>query len=108
MVFCFVLFCFAGSTVYTEENTQASTGSFGSNSENMNEDSNMSFPENSESNTMPEYSQDSNDADPEMRVGKFLCDGLDAQFATVFCPFSPSLYLSTCRGVLRLLFTAIK
>ncbi|XP_025090019.1 LOW QUALITY PROTEIN: B-cell CLL/lymphoma 7 protein family member B-like [Pomacea canaliculata] len=33
----------------------------------LNEDSNMSFPENSE-NTMPEYSQDSNDADPEMRV----------------------------------------
>ncbi|XP_076452839.1 uncharacterized protein LOC143288345 [Babylonia areolata] len=57
-----------GSSVYTEENTQASTGSFGSNSENLNEDSNMSFPENSESNTMPEYSQDSNDADPEMRV----------------------------------------
>ncbi|KAK7088048.1 B-cell CLL/lymphoma 7 protein family member A-like [Littorina saxatilis] len=57
-----------GSAVYTEENTQASTGSFGSNSENLNEDSNMSFPENSESNTVPEYSQDSNDADPEMRV----------------------------------------
>ncbi|PVD32845.1 hypothetical protein C0Q70_08292 [Pomacea canaliculata] len=51
----------------TNENTQASTGSFGSNSEILNEDSNMSFPENSE-NTMPEYSQDSNDADPEMRV----------------------------------------
>nr|KAG5686099.1 hypothetical protein BaRGS_021351 [Batillaria attramentaria] len=57
------------SSVYTEENTQQSTGSFGSNSENLNEDSNMSFPEQSESNTMPEYSQDSNDADPEMRVG---------------------------------------
>ncbi|KAK7455725.1 hypothetical protein BaRGS_00039465 [Batillaria attramentaria] len=57
-----------GSSVYTEENTQQSTGSFGSNSENLNEDSNMSFPEQSESNTMPEYSQDSNDADPEMRV----------------------------------------
>lgn len=59
-----------GNSVYTEENTQASTGSFGSNSEILNEDSNMSFPENSE-NTMPEYSQDSNDADPEMRVGEW-------------------------------------
>ena len=67
---------FAGTSVYTEENTQASTGSFGSNSENLNEDSNMSFPENSESNTMPEYSQDSNDADPEMRVGKQNLNGL--------------------------------
>lgn len=58
-----------GSSVYTEENTQQSTGSFGSNSENLNEDSNMSFPEQSESNTVPDsFSQDSNDADPEVRV----------------------------------------
>ena len=60
------------SVVYTEDSTQASTGSCGSVSENFNEDSNTSFPENSESNTVPEYSQDSNEADPEMRVGEQL------------------------------------
>ncbi|CAG5120123.1 unnamed protein product [Candidula unifasciata] len=56
-----------GTVVYTEENTQQSTGSFGS--ENLNEDSNLSFPENSEhSEHTTEFSHDSNDADPQMRV----------------------------------------
>uniref|UniRef100_A0A0B7AG00 Uncharacterized protein n=1 Tax=Arion vulgaris TaxID=1028688 RepID=A0A0B7AG00_9EUPU len=56
-----------GTVVYTEENTQQSTGSFGS--ENLNEDSNLSFPEISEhSEHTTEFSHDSNDADPQMRV----------------------------------------
>ncbi|CAL1535314.1 unnamed protein product [Lymnaea stagnalis] len=58
-----------GTVVYTEESTQQSIGSFGS--ENLNDDSNMSFPENSEHsehNDNNEYSHDSNDADPQMRV----------------------------------------
>ncbi|KAH9512921.1 hypothetical protein Btru_037004 [Bulinus truncatus] len=58
-----------GTVVYTEESTQQSMGSFGS--ENLNDDSNMSFPENSEHsehNDNNEYSHDSNDADPQMRV----------------------------------------
>ncbi|XP_059147701.1 B-cell CLL/lymphoma 7 protein family member A-like isoform X1 [Physella acuta] len=58
-----------GNVVYTEESTQQSIGSFGS--ENLNDDSNMSFPENSEHsehNDNTEYSHDSNDADPQMRV----------------------------------------
>lgn len=61
-----------GSVVYTEENTQQSMGSYGS--DNLNEDSNMSFPEHSElsehnENTCTtEFSHDSNDADPQMRV----------------------------------------
>ena len=63
--------CIAGSFVYSEENTQQSTGSFCS--ENMNEDSNMSFPDHSENsphNENTQMSHDSNDAYPEMRVGK--------------------------------------
>ncbi|GFR81738.1 B-cell CLL/lymphoma 7 protein family member B [Elysia marginata] len=59
-----------GSVVYTEENTQQSMGSYGS--DNLNEDSNMSFPEHSElsehNENTAEFSHDSNDADPQMRV----------------------------------------
>ncbi|RUS78704.1 hypothetical protein EGW08_013525 [Elysia chlorotica] len=59
-----------GSVVYTEENTQQSIGSYGS--DNLNEDSNMSFPEHSElsehNENTTEFSHDSNDADPQMRV----------------------------------------
>ncbi|KAK3797334.1 hypothetical protein RRG08_004693 [Elysia crispata] len=59
-----------GSVVYTEENTQQSIGSYGS--DNLNEDSNMSFPEHSElsehNENAAEFSHDSNDADPQMRV----------------------------------------
>jgi len=60
--------------VYSEENTQQSTGSYGS--ENLNEDSNMSFPEapgesphpHSHASGPADFSQDSNDTYPEMRV----------------------------------------
>ena len=50
-------------------------GSYGS--DNLNEDSNMSFPEHSElsehNENAGEFSHDSNDADPQMRVGKCQC-----------------------------------
>lgn len=56
-----------GTVMYTEENTQQSFGS-----ENLNEDSNLSFAENSEhsehNENTTEFSPDSNDADPQMRV----------------------------------------
>lgn len=94
--------------MYTEENTQASTGSFGSNSENLNEDSNMSFPENSESNTMPEYSQDSNDADPEMRVGELPCDSYNTLFETILFPLPPSVCLTTRTSLLKLFLSAVQ
>jgi len=58
-----------GSFMYSEENTQQSTGSY--RSEDMNEDSNMSFPDHSENsphNDNTQMSHDSNDAYPEMRV----------------------------------------
>jgi len=61
-----------GALVYTEEGTQQSTGSYGS--ENLNEDSNMSFPDHSEASPQNEntneFSRDSSDAYPEMRVAK--------------------------------------
>jgi hypothetical protein len=66
---------FSGAVVYTEENTQQSTGSFGS--ENLNEDSNLSYADNSEPSENNENSasffQDSNDTDSQMRVCEFCC-----------------------------------
>ncbi|XP_005100628.1 BCL7-like protein isoform X2 [Aplysia californica] len=60
----------SGSVVYTEETTQQSVGSYCS--ENLNEDSNMSFPDQSENSphneNTNEFSHDSNDVYPEMRV----------------------------------------
>uniref|UniRef100_A0A0B7AI20 Uncharacterized protein n=1 Tax=Arion vulgaris TaxID=1028688 RepID=A0A0B7AI20_9EUPU len=60
-----------GTIVYTEENTQQSFGS-----ENLNEDSNLSFAEHSEpsehNENTTEFSHDSNDADPRMRVALIM------------------------------------
>ena len=66
-----MLYILPGSVVFSEENTQQSTGSYGS--EILNEDSNMSFPDNSENSPQNtnEFSQDSNDTYPEMREGIF-------------------------------------
>jgi len=63
-----------GSVVFSEENTQQSTGSYGS--EILNEDSNMSFPDNSENSPQNtnEFSQDSNDTYPEMREAIRMAD----------------------------------
>ncbi|XP_046548900.1 B-cell CLL/lymphoma 7 protein family member A-like [Haliotis rubra] len=47
--------------MFGEDSTQQSFND----SENMNEDSNMSFPDHS----VPDFSQDSNDVDPDLRVG---------------------------------------
>ncbi|XP_046340254.1 B-cell CLL/lymphoma 7 protein family member A-like isoform X1 [Haliotis cracherodii] len=49
------------SAMFGEDSTQQSFND----SENMNEDSNMSFPDHS----VPDFSQDSNDVDPDLRVG---------------------------------------
>lgn len=92
LIFCTGLYFypvyFSGNVVYTEESTQQSMGSFGS--ENLNDDSNMSFPENSEHsehNDNTEYSHDSNDADPQMRVGKCCVTKSKKPYLTVLCNY---------------------
>ncbi|XP_067683365.1 B-cell CLL/lymphoma 7 protein family member A-like isoform X1 [Haliotis asinina] len=57
------------SAMFGEDSTQQSFND----SENMNEDSNMSFPDHS----VPDFSQDSNDVDPDLRVGLSMSLGRD-------------------------------
>lgn len=75
--------------MYTEENTQQSFGS-----ENLNEDSNSSFPEHSEhsepNENTTEFSHDSNDADPQMRVGES-----DSTYVIVLSPVCESVSFSS-------------